>query len=113
MRRVNDTIESVTVFPVFKTDFNMRITFTNLSAIPVLSDWGCYEHRKISELMLESCPALLELYDNPESGNLTLFYKGYAISFLVKPFPKQGFIGFYGFQIRYIDKFDNNKQFLN
>ena len=113
MRRVSDCIESTTVFPVFKTDFKGRLTFSNLSAIPVLNEWDCYGRREISERMLHACPELAKFYEDPEPGSLMIFYKGYALSFVVKPFPERGYIGFYGFQIRFIDKYDHLKQFPN
>ena len=113
MRRISDSIDTETVFPVFKTDFSKKITYTNLSAIPVLNEWGCYEDHSISAQMLDCCPELGKLYNKPESGSLTLYFKGYALSFIVKPFPEQGYIGFYGFQIKFIDQFDNAKILLN
>ena len=58
MRRYNDSVGTETVFPVFKTDFSKNITYSNLSAVPVLNEWGCYIGKMISSQMLNSCPEL-------------------------------------------------------
>lgn len=87
------SIENV---PMFKVDYDKKITYFNKSAMPYLSYWKCLEQNKIPVQISKQHPEMFDRKLKTDFYEVDLKYQNRMIHFTVIPFPEAGWIGFYG-----------------
>ncbi len=96
------------MFPVIKLDYNGRIIYHNVAAMPILSYWQCKLNEPVNNQVKTIYPEIFNL-QSPQSHDASVRYLDYVFHFSVIPYPEAGYIGIYGHCIEYAQVVSPNK----
>ena len=88
------------MFPVIKLDYNGKIIYHNVAAMPVLNYWQCKLNNPVNKQVKSIYPQIFDV-KSQQSHDASVRYLDYVFHFSVIPYPEAGYIGVYGFCIEH------------
>lgn len=86
-------------FPVIRIGYDMRLLDSNLTALPLLSEWKVRKGSKIPDNVLNAYPEITQSLQDTNPSGCKVAFSGLNIWFDMVPFPEAGYIGLYGYHV--------------
>jgi hypothetical protein len=86
-------------FPVIRIGYDMRLLDSNLTALPLLSEWKVRKGSKIPDNVLNANPEITQSLQDTNPSGCKVAFRGLNIWFDMVPFPEAGYIGLYGYHV--------------
>lgn len=100
MKKENkSTNEFQDAFPIIRIDYDMRLLDSNLTALPLLSEWKVRKGCKIPDTVLNAYPEITHSLQDASPSGCKVAFNGLNIWFDMVPFPEAGYIGLYGYHV--------------
>jgi hypothetical protein len=100
MKKENkSTTDMKDAFPIIRIGYDMRLLDSNLTALPLLSEWKVRKGSKIPDNVLNAYPEIAQSLHDTSPGGCKVAFSGLNIWFDMVPFPEAGYIGLYGYHV--------------
>ncbi|HEX5001231.1 MAG TPA: hypothetical protein VFW78_01945 [Bacteroidia bacterium] len=98
------SIHNDNMFPVFRFDFENRLTFANIAATPLMSHWKCRINERIPGEVMAQYPELFHSVVSHRPQDVQVNFNDFVISFSIVPFPEAGYIGMYAYNMSVVNE---------